>query len=244
MNIAELSAKISNEFDVAIKAVPGFADMFSKTASGVTYAEAEQFARVSGQTIGNILFRNMKEAFPDGVISLEDAMQLIPPALRDNYAYVEQVTKFAQETLNKNAGIGLKPVVPKYNPDRAAGLATEVANAENFIETEELFIKQVENASMSIVDKFVRENANAHRRAGLDVVVVRKYDGVGLSNKRICMWCKRRSGRWDYDDAVDNGVFERHPGCGCEIAYITGKSVQIQTDWTQNAWEEVGRRRR
>ena len=83
-----------------------------------------------------------------------------------------------------------------------------------------------------------KENARLRNELGLETTVVRVYDGVGLKGgKEPCEWCISREGVYSYEDAVANGVFERHPGCGCTIEYHTSKGVQTQTDWTTNTWE-------
>ena len=85
----------------------------------------------------------------------------------------------------------------------------------------------------------MRMNASAHESAGLRVTVTRVYDGVGLSNGRTCQWCLDRFGEdMTYQEAYDKGAFQRHPGCGCELYYKTGKRVQRQTDWTKNKWTD------
>ena len=87
-------------------------------------------------------------------------------------------------------------------------------------------------------DDFQRENAQLRAELGLETTVVRVYDGVGLKGgKEPCQWCMDREGVWTYDEAISNGVFERHPGCGCTIEYHTSKGTQRQTDWTTNTWE-------
>ena len=61
---------------------------------------------------------------------------------------------------------------------------------------------------------------------GFTQTVVREYDGVGLGNgTRPCNWCIGRAGTWTYEEAKENGVFERHTGCGCTIEVVSSDKV-------------------
>lgn len=91
------------------------------------------------------------------------------------------------------------------------------------------------------VDDSQKVNAENAARSGLEVRVTRTYDNVGLSNKRICMWCVSRCGvNMTLEEARYKGAFQRHEGCGCEIEYKTQKGIwQRQTNWEHNEWENV-----
>lgn len=78
--------------------------------------------------------------------------------------------------------------------------------------------------SAKICDDSLKENAEFAGRAGLEVRVTRVYDGVGLSNDRVCEWCKARECRnVTLADAYEIGAFQRHPGCECIIEYTSLK---------------------
>ena len=82
-------------------------------------------------------------------------------------------------------------------------------------------------AVLKYLDNALEMNAQAADSAGLETKVTRTYDGVGLSNDRACEWCiSRECTDLPYAEAKAQGVFERHPGCGCVITYdsaLTGK---------------------
>lgn len=100
--------------------------------------------------------------------------------------------------------------------------------------------KDIETAVRKIADNSMKENASAANNVGLEVKVTRRYDGVGLDGGRQCQWCLDRCGEsMSYQEAVSIGAFQRHPGCGCEIDYITEKGAQRQTDWMTNTWTHV-----
>ena len=75
-------------------------------------------------------------------------------------------------------------------------------------------------------DDSIKTNSRASSNAGLETKIVRTYDGVGVHDgKDPCQWCLDRQGTFDSDSAYAYGVFERHDGCGCEIAYTSRKGV-------------------
>lgn len=244
MDYKAIVGKINREFEAAVRANSRMAALYKKTLAGdLTYLEAQEFAGMTGEFVGKILHNNLAELFPDGIISEEDLIALLPEPLRKNYDFVSLAAEAAQNTVNKQAGVGLKAIVPDFDMDRVSGLAKEVALTG--LADSKTLIKQIQNLSLSTVDEAIRENVRAHERAGLGVTVTRKYDGIGVRMRtQTCQWCLSRAGTYtSYADALASGAFQRHPGCGCTIVYSSKKSTTVQTDWTQNKWEEVGRRR-
>lgn len=78
-----------------------------------------------------------------------------------------------------------------------------------------------------VVDDSFRHNAENASGAGLEVRVSREYDGVGLSNGRLCYWCLSRCGvNMTLAEAESKGTFERHEGCGCIIEYVSLKRLK------------------
>lgn len=105
---------------------------------------------------------------------------------------------------------------------------------------EALIMNAVLTAIMRIADDNLKENASNAANVGFGTYVTRRYDGVGLDGGRECQWCLDRCGeRVPYQEAVGRGMFERHPGCGCEIDYITERGTQRQTDWKTNTWSDM-----
>lgn len=97
-------------------------------------------------------------------------------------------------------------------------------------------------SSRKVVDDSQKTNAENAASSGLEVRVTRTYDNVGLSNKRICMWCVSRCGvNMTLEEARYKGAFQRHEGCGCEIEYSTQKGT-----WKSQGkdWEEIENRDR
>jgi len=207
-----------------------------------TYTDASKFASASGKHLGDALVDELVKLFPDGDVDEADLMALIPGALRVNYSELARMIQMAQEEMNTAAGVGLKPIVSAFDVERATGIAKELAERGSITGFTDKIIQQTENFSRGTVDESMRQNMEAQTGAGLETIVTRVYDGVGLHDgKQPCAWCLSRAGEWSYQEAIQNGVFERHPGCECEITYTTSKRSMRQTDWRRNQWEEVNR---
>lgn len=245
MDKAGIGKKIEGDLALAVKTNKEVARLYSKAIDGVmTYDEAGRFASMLGEEIGGIIFNNLSDAFPTGVVVAEDIMELIPSALRGEYSYVTRAIEAAQTTINKKAKVGLKAIVPDFDIERATGIAEEVAKAEALSAVQKTLPQMTENLSRHAVDRAIMENMKAHNNLGLETTVIREYDDVGLHDgKDDCKFCLERAGTWTYKEAKANDVFRRHPGCECKITYISKRSTQVQTNWRQNMWEEVGQRR-
>lgn len=84
-----------------------------------------------------------------------------------------------------------------------------------------------ETLARKVMDDSFRHNAENASGAGLEVRVSREYDGVGLSNGRLCYWCLSRCGvNMTLAEAKSKGTFERHEGCGCIIEYVSLKGLK------------------
>lgn len=104
---------------------------------------------------------------------------------------------------------------------------------------DDLCKRTMDTNSRKSVDDADRKGVSDAYNAGLETRVIRTYDDVGLhGGKDDCEFCKSREGDWSYKDAIQHGVFQRHPGCGCEIDYVTERGTKRQVDWKHNTWDE------
>lgn len=173
---------------------------------------------------------------PEGTLYYNIGERTVKKLISENEADI--IAKSAEQlrAMNKAKGIGLKPKRPKPN-GRAESLVSAIC--DNNITAEAIYNLLGEpliNVHESAVDDFISTNAEVADQAGLDPVVIRNYDGVGIHDgKDACQWCLSRAGRWSYGEALDNGVFERHPGCGCTVEYqYNGTSQDV---WSKATWE-------
>lgn len=245
MDTAGISKKIDEDLASAVKNVEGVSELYEKAVKGaISYDEAGRFASMLGEEIGGVIFRRISENFPDGGVPPDAIMAVIPQALRNSHSFVTRVIRAAQEYINKKAGLGINALVPEFDANRAEGIAKTVAEAKVFSEVENTLPQLTEAFSRHVVDQSIMINAAAHNSLGLETTVIREYSDVGLHKKGDdCDFCLERVGTWTYREAKANDVFRRHKGCKCKITYETKRSTQVQTDWTQNKWKDVGKRR-
>lgn len=169
---------------------------------------------------------------PDGKLYWNIAERTIAPRLEEDHALVLDRAKKTQEALNKKAGIGIKPPDTKLDPERVRGIMN-MATAEG-ADLSAVFGDPVTTVARQMYDDFQYQNADNCDKLGVNQVVVREYDGVGLHDgKDTCEWCESRAGTWTMDDAKRNGVFERHPGCGCTT------TVEYKNGYRSDAWSKA-----
>ena len=208
-----------------------------------------QLAAASGDGMtDSLLHAIIPELGPHEVLSIDDALAIIPDALRTNHDYVSSYLYQLQTKLDEQAGIGLKPLTAPFDVERARGLA-EAATLNPFEELAEGFRQQVKNFSMHAVDESMRMTAESRSNAGLNVLVSRKYDDVGVHNRKDpCQWClDRECSEIPYQEAYEMGVFERHPGCECLITYTNDRGDTTyqasKGKWYESSEEALNQRK-
>lgn len=235
--IEDLKKKINADYDKKVERFKGFSDA-AKTWREKSKA-VQKIAKQTGLTTSQVLLQNLADAYPDGVIPEVDLKALIVSTLKHNYEHVSPIAAEAQATLNKELGVGLKPVVPEFDVSTASRVAADAAKYETILDDGNLK-KQIVNSSMEILDRSMEANAKVHENAGFEVRVVRVYDGIGLHNRKsVCEWCMERAGAWTYDEARANGVFARHEGCECEIYYETNRQNWEYSKGWGNQWRNA-----
>ena len=237
MDYAESLKNIKKDYDSAMRADRSAAAILKK--QGKTYKDASKYAGISGKHLGDALVDELVRLFPDGIVTEADMMALVPGALRGTHGELARLITLAQEEAYESINVGLNPLVAVFDLERAQGIAKELAERGSFNEFTDKLVSQVENFSRNTVDESQRMNMEAQDRAGLETKVIRIYDGVGLHDgKQPCAWCLERAGEWGYREAISHGVFERHPGCECDISVVSSKRTMRQTDWRRNQWTE------
>ena len=175
-----------------------------------TFLDAQMYAEQLGADVMEMITEEMAE---------DELVEALFPALQSAGKRVIDAAAIVQRLIDAEAGVGLAPLEPEFNPRvRTASLVSDILEAPLTAP------KLVEKELVGLVDDTVRINAEAREELGLVTHITRTYSDVGLRNgtkySEDCEWCKSRCGSWDnYRDAYDAGVFERHPGCMCEIDY-------------------------
>lgn len=214
------------------QAVKGTADL----------ATAQNYSRRAGEISSNVL-----ENVLQGVEDEATRKQVISAVLKENYKNVIANTEAVQRSVNESAGVGLNPILANYD----AGVADEISDSISRYESTDEALSAVANdvvvQSQKYADISMRKNAEFQSNSGMEVLVTREYDDVGVHTTdkgggEVCQWCLSRCGTdVPYDEAYQRGMFERHPGCGCVITYKSKKGIfrQGRGDWGTNNWHTV-----
>lgn len=203
-----------------------------------TYQQAEEYARIAGSYMSSALQQTLTvDVLPDGKLYYNIAQKTLGQALLDDYDLVAKAAEAAQQAINDAAGVGIKPILPGFNQERVDGLVDLLSSAELITDESWVLGEPIVNFHQNIVDESIRQNAEFHDGAGLQVTVTRRYDGVGLRKKGVpCEWCLAREGSFTYSDALASGVFQRHEGCGCIIDYTSKKGVITRSTSRRSGW--------
>lgn len=150
----------------------------------------------------------------------------------------------------------MKLATVSYNNTYAKDISTKLENYDDVDDALNAIENTFISASQNYVDEVGRRSAKFMDESGINVLVSREYDNVGVHTTdkgggQVCQWCLERCGTdVPYDEVYEMGMFERHPGCGCIITYTTRRGVVIQGkgDWETNNWhtthEEIGKEKR
>lgn len=175
--------------------------------------------------------------------SIQDALDGV---FRENYNAVMNAASTAQKAQNRASGIGLNASDSDYSGENVKAIAERLNSYDDLSEGLSSISNDIVMQSQRYADDSERRSAQFDNDSGLEVLVSREYDDVGVHTTdkgggQPCQWCLDRCGTdVPYEEAYEKGMFERHPGCGCIITYKTKKGIlrQGKGDWQDNSWSE------
>lgn len=224
----ELLKKIQEQFRQNSKGNSKLTSLIKKLDDGkATYLDANDFAI----EIGNILSKSFQdnlssEILPNGRMYYNIANRLLNPTLKNNYELISGYSKDVQQLLNKQAKIGIKAQVPKFNQNRVDGLVNRISSESDFDKIKWILGDSVVNFSQSVVDDSIEDNAKFHEKSGMHPQITRKVVG------KACDWCSKLAGTYSYPEKVPKDVYRRHANCRCMVNYIPQKGK------AQNIWDK------
>jgi len=205
-----------------------------------SYEAAQKYSERSGQ-----LAKKAISQVSNGDLTI--TQEILNPILEANYQDVLNVASQAQNIIYESAKVNLKPATVSYDNTYAEDISSKLESYDDVDDALNAIENTFISASQNYVDEIGRRSAKFMDESGINVLVSREYDDVGVHTTDkgggdVCHWCLERCGTdVPYDEAYDMGMFERHPGCGCIITYTTKRGVVIQGkgDWETNNWETL-----
>lgn len=218
--MAELQSEVRRAFTELFDQNKEVERVYKKVVNGsASYEEAQNFASEVGKILSTVL---------TGKISNVDelALEVVDEMVSKGTRIVSAVCKGVQENLNEAAGVGLNPIEP--NPigldKRRRDLIDSMSKSEEPLGL--IGDKQTSSFLMAEVDEFVKSNADFQARAGMEPIIVRKWDGTyGSHDTKHTDWCSKLQGVWEYGTEPAD-VYKRHKGCQCTVAYYPNKKAQ------------------
>lgn len=224
----ELYEKIKKDITEELEKSAKAKELYNAVASGkADYTTANLFSEEIGSIYSRALKNNLNSGvLPDGKMYYNIAERTIRPAMEECYGKISDVTFRVQSDLNRSAGIGIKAIKPELNNERVEGIINRSCTAEHFDDVSWLLDEPIVNFAQSVVDDFVKVNADFHERAGLAPTITRTVSG------KCCKWCESLAGTYDYKDAPDD-IYRRHESCRCQVLYNPGDSKKYQNVHTK-----------
>lgn len=213
----ELLKVIKREFDDSFTNNEHISELYNVILQGkATYKEVNEFAIEAGNILATA-FSNVlsEEVLPDGRMYYNIAKAVIEPMMKGNYDLVTEVAGIVQKNLNDSANIGIKAVKPALNQDRIDGIINRLSNTEKYSDVSWILVEPVVNFTQSVVDDYIKANAEFQHNAGMSPKIIRTVAG------NCCEWCREVAGTYKYPNVPKN-VYRRHQRCRCTVDYYPG----------------------
>lgn len=202
-----------------------------------TYEEADYYAYELGDILTKCLDSNFSSNLPDDTLYYNIATRILEPTYANNFSLISDASIKVQQSLNENAGIGLKVVEPEFNKPKFESIINSVSNKQ-YSEVSSLLKKMTLTFSQEIVEETLQKNVDSHYQAGLSPKVIRK-----VSPGCTCERCLARQGTFEYPNVPDY-VWKRHDNCRCLVLYYPGEGRKFQNvhskEWVDK--EEIDKR--
>ena len=210
----ELLEKIQKSFEEQTAALR------EQIKSGVkSYEEAYGYAIRVGEALSRSFGVNITpEVLPDGMMYYNIADKVVRPMLLEEHDLTSRAAASAQRSVNKTAGIGIKPLETEFDAERAQGIIDRVSS-QPFEEIKWILDEPVKTFSKNVVDHTLEKNVEFQGKSGLHPKIRRTAFG------KTCPWCRALAGTYSYPD-VPKDVYRRHSNCNCTVEYVDGGKFQ------------------
>lgn len=197
-----------------------------------SYEEAYSYAIKVGEALSRSFGVNITpEVLPDGRMYYNIADKVVRPMLLAEHELTSQAAVSAQRFVNREAGIGIRPLEAEFDAERAQGIIDRVSS-QPFEEIKWILNEPVKTFSKNVVDQTLEKNVEFQGKSGLSPKIRRTALGDA------CPWCQAVAGTYTYPQ-VPKDVYRRHANCDCVVEYIDpGKYPGMrQNVWTKQ-WED------
>ena len=215
--VPELLDEIREEFDKGVLDSSVLESLLAKLAKGkANYLDANDYAVELGEILSKALRGSVTASkLPDGKMYFNIAKRVLEDVLGTNYDKISEYSGQVQDILNGEAKIMVAVQRPNLNQDRIDGIINRLDSEPDFDSVSWILGDPIVNFSQSIVDDFIRANAEFNFKSGLHPKITRTIVG------KPCKWCKSLAGSYDYPDVPDD-VYKRHSNCRCTVDYHPG----------------------
>ncbi len=116
------------ELKNAIKANNAISAAEKKIRGGKgTLKDSRNLASQVGKEAAKIVERRLKEAYPSGQIPEAEVRRILSPILKDNHAFIAEMTAMVIDEMYREAEIGMKAVRSEYDKNHENEMVTEIS---------------------------------------------------------------------------------------------------------------------
>lgn len=237
--LQKIVQEIYNRYDEQ-KATKAVSQILARIRQGGRYKDIYEYIRALG--FGDVLKRYIEV---DNLLDNRGDFEELATAFIEVAKYYSQdindLAEIVQKSINDSLGINLKPQRVKVDVKALQNSILDILQSENY----DLLHNEFITFGVNLTDAIIQANATLQAESGFNIVIVRRYDDIGLHNydnyadreKRHkshkidpCEFCKEREGIWEYEQTkTDKSVYQRHKGCSCSIDYVNkGFSERVQ----------------
>lgn len=236
-DIEELVYKILERYEEE-KASKKIAAILQEIAKGGSYREIYNFVRTIG--LGDIFTEVInKHDFAMNIEEYDKIAKGFMTVIRKYAEDINDLAELAQKGINEALGIGIKPQRVKLD-DKAYDEIIDALFRGNVTPDELYKIEGINEKLLKfaseLTDKIIKANAEIQKKSGFDIVLIRRYDDVGIHDyskyadashrktirgAKVCQFCKEREGAFPYFE-IDSysPIWQRHKGCSCSIDFV------------------------
>ena len=166
------------------------------------YDDAMKYSQLIGTKMFELVEKHI--GIQTEITDYESYAEDVAKAIQNGYTSTAYFTKYVQQAINDDAGVGMRVIEPKL----AEGRLDYVKNALK-LGAMVLTANEIINDTDAAVTDTIEANAEMQEDAGLTVYVTRDTFG------RCCDWCEEHAGTYVKGEEPD-GFWSKHTNCSCE----------------------------